>query len=57
MEQWLDECNKIRLLDFEPRTKIYSIIKGNKGYKPISFAKLKEENKDLYFLLEIKTAN
>ncbi len=57
MEQWLDECNKLRQLDFEPKTKIYSIIKGNKGYKPISFAKLKEENKDLFFLLESKTAN
>ncbi len=54
MEEWLAKCDKKRKLDFEPRTKIYSIIKGNKGFKPISFAKLKEENKDLYFLLESK---
>jgi hypothetical protein len=54
MESWLDKCDRLRKLDFEPRVKIYSIIKGNKGYKPISFAKLKEENKDLYLLLESK---
>lgn len=54
MEGWLDKCDKLRKLDFEPQLKIYSIIKGNKGYKPISLNKLKEENKDLYFLLESK---
>jgi hypothetical protein len=51
MGDWLDKCNKVRRLDFEPRLKIYSIIKGNKGYKPISYSKLKEENKDLSKLL------
>jgi hypothetical protein len=51
MEDWLEKCSKLRKLDFEPRIKIYSIIKGNKGYKPISFAKLKDENKNLYTIL------
>lgn len=51
MEEWLDKCEALRKLDFEPRTKIYSIIKGNKGYNPISYSKLKEENKGLYLLL------
>lgn len=55
MEEWLDKCESIRKLDFEPRGKIYSIIKGNKGYKPISFSKLKEENTDVYLLLASKT--
>jgi hypothetical protein len=54
MEEWLGECDKIRKLDFEPKTKIYSIIKGNKGYKPISFIKLKEENKNLWDLIDRK---
>ena len=54
MENWLDRCDRLRKLDFEPKSKVYSIIKGNKGYKPISFAKLKEENKDLFLLIESK---
>lgn len=52
MEEWLEECDMVRKLDFEIRAKIFSIIKGNKGFKPISFLKLKEEFNDLYFLLE-----
>lgn len=55
MEDWLEKCSKQRMLDFEPKTKIYSIIKGNKGYKPISYSKLKEENKDLFLLIESQT--
>ncbi|MGD9533871.1 MAG: DNA primase noncatalytic subunit PriX [Candidatus Nitrosocosmicus sp.] len=54
MEEWLDRCSIVRKLDFEPRLKIYSIIKGNKGYKPISFAKLKEEYHDLFSLIDSK---
>jgi hypothetical protein len=56
LEEWLDKCDRMKKLDFEPRLKIYSIIKGNKGFKPISFAKLKEEYKNLYLLLENKNA-
>jgi hypothetical protein len=52
MEKWLDKCSRIRKLDFESQSKIYSIIKGNRDYKPISYSKLKEENKDLYLILE-----
>lgn len=51
MGDWLDRCDDVRKLDFEPRLKIYIIIKGNKGFKPISFAKLKEEYKDLHLIL------
>lgn len=54
MEEWLDECNKVRKLDFEPKMKIYSIIKGNKGYKPISYSKLKEENEHMLVLIRDK---
>lgn len=52
MEQWLDKCNGVRKLDFEPKIKIHSIIKGNKGYKPISYLKLKEEFTEVYHLLQ-----
>jgi hypothetical protein len=52
MEDWLDKCNKLRKLDFEPKTKIYSIIKGNKGYKPVSFTRIKDEDKELFLLLK-----
>jgi hypothetical protein len=48
MQNWLDNCDSVRKLDFEPKAKIYSIIKGNKGFKPISFAKLKEGNEGLH---------
>lgn len=51
MEEWLDGCDRVRKLDFESRLKIYSIIKGNKGYKPISYSKLKEEYRDLNLIL------
>jgi hypothetical protein len=51
MEEWLEKCDEIRKLDFEPKTKIYSIIKGNKGYQPISYSKLEYENKNLYKII------
>jgi hypothetical protein len=52
MKARVDECDSVRKLDFEIRAKIYSIIKGNKGYNPISYSKLKEEYKDVYNLLK-----
>jgi len=54
MEKWLYQCSHLKKLDFEPRTKIYGIIKGNKGFKPISYSKLKDENKELYLFLQKK---
>lgn len=48
MEEWLDKCDKLRKLDFEPKVKVHSIIKGNKGYMPISLEKFKIENNILY---------
>jgi hypothetical protein len=57
LKEWLQKCNDLKKLSFEPKSKIYSIIKGNKGYKPISFSKLKEENKELFLILESKTSH
>jgi hypothetical protein len=45
----LDKCNKIEKLNFNAKIKIKEGIKGaSKGYFPISLAKLKNENKQLY---------
>ncbi len=49
--EWLNACNDLEKLDFEPRTKIHSIVIGNKGYKPISYSRLQKENKILYDIL------
>jgi len=49
---WLHECNKLKKLSFDPRSKIHSAIRGNKGYMPISYPRLKEESKALYLMLE-----
>jgi hypothetical protein len=52
MKVWLDKCDKIEKLNFNPKTKIKDGIKGaSKGYLPISMEKLKEENKQLYDLV------
>jgi hypothetical protein len=49
MKNWLDKCDKIERLSFNPKTKIRDGLKGaSKGYLPISMEKLKEENRQLY---------
>jgi hypothetical protein len=49
MKDWLDKCDKIERLSFNPKTKIRDGLKGaSKGYLPISTEKLKEENRQLY---------
>jgi hypothetical protein len=49
IKDWLDKCNKIEKLNFNAKIKIREGIKGaSKGYFPISLAKLKNENKQLY---------
>ncbi len=52
MEKWLELCNNLKKLDFIPNSKIYSIIKSNKGFKPISYIKLKDENTELCLILQ-----
>jgi hypothetical protein len=54
MEKWLTLCSNLKKLDFEPKIKIYRIIKGNREFKPISYAKLKEENRELSLFLQKK---
>jgi len=52
MKEWLDKCDKIEKLNFNPKIKIKDGLKGaGKGYFPISMEKLKEENRQLYDLV------
>jgi hypothetical protein len=49
MKEWLDKCNKLEKLSFNPKIKIKDRLRGaSKGYYPISMEKLKEENRQLY---------
>jgi hypothetical protein len=49
MKEWLDKCDKLEKLNFNPKIKIRDGLKGaSKGYFPISMEKLKEENRQLY---------
>ena len=49
MKDWLDKCDKLEKLSFNPKIKIKDGLKGaSKGYYPISMEKLKEENRQLY---------
>jgi Primase X len=52
MKEWLDNCDKIEKLSFNPKIKIKDGLKGaSKGYFPISLEKLKEENRPLYYVV------
>jgi hypothetical protein len=49
MKEWLDKCDKLEKITFNPKIKIKDGLKGaSKGYFPISMEKLKEENRQLY---------
>jgi Primase X len=49
MKDWLDKCDKLEKLSFNPKIKIRDGLRGaSKGYFPISMEKLKEENRQLY---------
>jgi hypothetical protein len=51
---WLEECNSLRRLDFEPSKKIRSILKNLGSHLPLSLNKLKDENEMLYELIQIR---
>jgi Primase X len=49
MKEWLDKCDNLEKLNFNPKIKIKDGLKGaSKGYLPISMEKLKDENRQLY---------
>ena len=53
IKNWLDKCNQLRSLDFNPNYMIkYNINSAKRnGYLPISLEKLKTENVYLYSML------
>jgi hypothetical protein len=58
MKDWLDKCDKLERLTFNPKIKIREGLRGaSKGYFPISIEKLKEENRQLYDVVMDKTEN
>jgi hypothetical protein len=52
MRDWLDRCWQCKRLDFNPRIKINSSIKGVKRYPPKTPDKLKVDNPPLYTRLQ-----
>ena len=54
MREWLDKCNQVRLLDFNPSYKIKSVLNSSKGFLPVSCEKLKTETEGFYNLLQYK---
>ena len=51
---WLEQCNKLRKLSFNPDREIKSKLRYVKCYKPISIKTLENDNKNLYLLLKQK---
>ena len=54
LEIWLEKCNNLRTLDFNPVTEINATLRNVKHYSPISIRKLYQDNKKLYLLLRQK---
>ncbi len=52
IKDWLDKCNELERLNFNPKSKIREGLMGaSKGYYPISLEKLKDVDKELYDIL------
>jgi membrane-bound lytic murein transglycosylase MltF len=58
MKEWLDKCDRLEKLNFNPKLKIKDGLRGaSKGYFPISMEKLKEESRQLYDLVLDRLVN
>jgi hypothetical protein len=55
IEYWLDNCNNLERLDFEPQAKINDAIKRVGDFRPIRLDALKMEDKKLYDLVSART--
>jgi Primase X len=52
IQNWLQQCNKLRRLDFDLRYRVNdSIERAVSRYMPIAYEKLKEENPELYQII------
>ena len=54
LKTWLEKCNNLRKLDFNPDREIKTKLRYVKHYNPISIKTLKNDNKNLYLLLRQK---
>jgi hypothetical protein len=54
IKSWLDKCNSVYRLDFNPTQKINTALDRVGNYRPVSCVKLKEENNLLYVRLKEK---
>ena len=52
IRSWLDKCDSVCRLDFNPKQKIDAALDRADNYRPVSRDKLKEENNLLYGRLE-----
>jgi Primase X len=52
IHDWLEQCGKLRGLDFTPSYKIKGALNGSRNFLPVSCNKLKIENKGFYNLLQ-----
>ena len=52
IKSWLDKCNSVYRLDFNPKQKIDTALDRVGNYRPVSCDKLKEENNLLYVRLK-----
>ena len=57
LKTWLEKCNNLRKLDFNPDTEIKAKLYCVKHYNPISIKTFMNDNKDLYLLLRTKIFN
>ena len=54
LKTWLEKCNELKNLDFNPDVEIKAKLNHVKNYNPIAFKTLMEDNKNLYLLLHYK---
>ena len=52
ISEWLEQCGKLRRLDFIPSYKIKGALNSSKEFLPVSCEKLKTENQGFYNLLQ-----
>ncbi len=52
LTEWLDECNKVKNIDFRSQRKIEDNLRNVKNYLPISLDNLREDNFELYKTLK-----
>jgi hypothetical protein len=52
VREWLDGCNRLKRLDFNPNRRVEGALNSSKDFLPISCEKLRVENEGFYNLLQ-----